>query len=123
MEEELEPQDTKTETVSSPPEHSSPQQETLYNNGQLFCNSEIMRAECDSVVYGVNCVVTVLISCLLTAEEADLGFSASCLTTAELQQHWRAIKQEFRSVKLLFDIPNSRIINQTMSKYVVHQRL
>ncbi|XP_067235916.1 sorting nexin-20 isoform X2 [Chanodichthys erythropterus] len=87
MEEELEPHDTKTETVLSPPEHSSPQQEALYNN----------------------------------AEEADLVFSASCLTTAELQQHWRAVKQEFRSVKLLFDIPNTRIIDQTMSKYVVYQ--
>lgn len=55
MEEELEPHDTKTETVLSPPEHSSPQQETLYNNGQLFCNCEIMRAESDSVVYGGVC--------------------------------------------------------------------
>ncbi|XP_059402175.1 sorting nexin-20-like [Carassius carassius] len=49
------------------------------------------------------------------------GFSASCLTTAELQQHWRAVKREFRSVKLLFDIPTARIIEQTITKYVVYQ--
>ncbi|XP_043084085.1 sorting nexin-20 isoform X2 [Puntigrus tetrazona] len=55
------------------------------------------------------------------AEEADVGFSASCLTTAELQQHWRAVKQEFRSVKLLFDIPTTRIIDRKISKYVVYQ--
>ncbi|KAK7117051.1 hypothetical protein R3I94_022561 [Phoxinus phoxinus] len=55
------------------------------------------------------------------AEEADVGFSASCLTTAELQQHWRAVKQEFRSIKLLFDIPSAHITEQTISKYVVYQ--
>ncbi|XP_050955480.1 sorting nexin-20 [Labeo rohita] len=90
MEEELEPHGTKTveaKEVSSAPEHSSPQQETSFNN----------------------------------AEEADVGFSASCLTTGELQQHWRAVKQEFRSVKLLFDIPTTRIIDQKISKYVVYQ--
>lgn len=53
--------------------------------------------------------------------EDDLCFGASCLTTAELQQHWRAVKQEFRSVKLLFDIPSARIISQTISKHVVYQ--
>uniref|UniRef100_A0A673G6R7 Sorting nexin 20 n=1 Tax=Sinocyclocheilus rhinocerous TaxID=307959 RepID=A0A673G6R7_9TELE len=68
-----------------------------------------------------NCLFAVFTSCLLTAEEADVGFSASCLTTAELQQHWRAVKQEFRSVKLLFDIPTTRIIDQKISKYVVYQ--
>ncbi|XP_057184295.1 sorting nexin-20 [Triplophysa rosa] len=56
-----------------------------------------------------------------TYEDADPGFSASCLTTAELQQHWRAVKQEFRSIKLLFDIPSARIIDQTLSKYVVYR--
>ncbi|KAI7790581.1 putative sorting nexin-20 [Triplophysa rosa] len=50
-----------------------------------------------------------------------LGLFASCLTTAELQQHWRAVKQEFRSIKLLFDIPSARIIDQTLSKYVVYR--
>nr|XP_055049346.1 sorting nexin-20 [Misgurnus anguillicaudatus] len=56
-----------------------------------------------------------------TSEEAARGFSASCLTTAELQQHWRAVKQEYRTFKLLFDIPSARIIDQTLSKYVVYQ--
>ncbi|XP_051975919.1 sorting nexin-20-like [Xyrauchen texanus] len=53
--------------------------------------------------------------------DSDAAFSASCLTTAELQQHWRAVKQEFRSVKLLFEIPTARIIERTTSKYVVYQ--
>ncbi|KAA0724070.1 Sorting nexin-20 [Triplophysa tibetana] len=60
-------------------------------------------------------------SCTLTDEDADPGFSASCLTTAELQQHWRAVKQEFRSIKLLFDIPSARINDQMFSKYVVYR--
>uniref|UniRef100_A0A671LGD5 PX domain-containing protein n=1 Tax=Sinocyclocheilus anshuiensis TaxID=1608454 RepID=A0A671LGD5_9TELE len=68
-----------------------------------------------------NLMALVLISCILPAEEADVGFSASCLTTAELQQHWRAVKQEFRSVKLLFDISTARIIDQQITKYVVYQ--
>uniref|UniRef100_A0A672QE82 Sorting nexin 20 n=1 Tax=Sinocyclocheilus grahami TaxID=75366 RepID=A0A672QE82_SINGR len=66
-------------------------------------------------------IKALLISCILPAEEADVGFSASCLTTAELQQHWRAVKQEFRSIKLLFDIPTARIIDQQITKYVVYQ--
>uniref|UniRef100_A0AAR2JKM5 PX domain-containing protein n=1 Tax=Pygocentrus nattereri TaxID=42514 RepID=A0AAR2JKM5_PYGNA len=49
------------------------------------------------------------------------GISASCLTTAELQQHWRAVKQEIRCIKLLFEIPSARTIEQASSKYVVYQ--
>lgn len=79
-----------------------------------------MRAASECVCCGIR---TVLISCVLAAEEADVGFSASCLTTAELQQHWRAVKQEFRSVKLHFDIPSARIREQPVSKYVVYLRL
>ncbi|XP_017555486.1 sorting nexin-20 isoform X1 [Pygocentrus nattereri] len=52
---------------------------------------------------------------------ASPGISASCLTTAELQQHWRAVKQEIRCIKLLFEIPSARTIEQASSKYVVYQ--
>ncbi|KAM4618473.1 sorting nexin-20 [Polymixia lowei] len=45
----------------------------------------------------------------------------SCLTTKELQQNLRAVKQRNRSVRLLFEIPSSRIIEQVFSKYVVYQ--
>ncbi|KAI4872165.1 hypothetical protein NFI96_031004 [Prochilodus magdalenae] len=53
--------------------------------------------------------------------EQSPGFSASCLTTAELQQHWRAVKQEMRCIKLLFEIPSTRTIEQACSRYVVYQ--
>ncbi|GAA6093207.1 sorting nexin-20 [Tachysurus ichikawai] len=56
-----------------------------------------------------------------TPFDTDAGVSASCLTTAELQQHWRAVKQEIRSVKLLFQIPSTRTIEHTTSRYVVYQ--
>ncbi|TSM52255.1 Sorting nexin-20 [Bagarius yarrelli] len=52
-------------------------------------------------------------------EAASVG--ASCLTTAELQQHWRAVKDEIKSVKLLFQIPSTRTIENTTSRYVVYQ--
>ncbi|TRY85927.1 hypothetical protein DNTS_011938 [Danionella cerebrum] len=55
-----------------------------------------------------------------TGEETDGRFDASCLTTAELQQHWRAVKQEIRRVELLFDIPSAKVIDKTISKYVVY---
>ncbi|XP_030646406.1 sorting nexin-20 [Chanos chanos] len=54
-------------------------------------------------------------------EPDDPGFSASCLTTAELQQHWRAVRQERRTIKLLFEIPSTRIIQKPASKYVLYQ--
>ncbi|XP_007228256.2 sorting nexin-20 [Astyanax mexicanus] len=56
-----------------------------------------------------------------TGLEASPGFSASCLTTAELQQHWRAVKQEIRCIKLLFEIPSTRTIEQATSRYVVYK--
>ncbi|XP_053341811.1 sorting nexin-20 isoform X1 [Clarias gariepinus] len=56
-----------------------------------------------------------------TSFDTAEGTSASCLTTAELQQHWRAVKQEIRSVKLLFQIPSTRTIEHTTSRYVVYQ--
>ncbi|XP_066525704.1 sorting nexin-20 [Hoplias malabaricus] len=48
-------------------------------------------------------------------------FSASCLTTAEIQQHWRAVKQEIRCIKLMFEIPSTRTIEQANSRYVVYE--
>lgn len=56
-----------------------------------------------------------------TSFDTAAGVSASCLTTAELQQHWRAVKQEIRSVKLHFQIPSTRTIEHTTSRYVVYQ--
>uniref|UniRef100_A0A674MN37 Sorting nexin 20 n=1 Tax=Takifugu rubripes TaxID=31033 RepID=A0A674MN37_TAKRU len=48
--------------------------------------------------------------------------SSNCsnLTTKELQQNWKAAKQAERRVRLLFEISNSRIVAQTLSKYVVY---
>ncbi|KAK6317929.1 hypothetical protein J4Q44_G00112200 [Coregonus suidteri] len=49
------------------------------------------------------------------------GPSSSCMTTKELQQHWRAVKHRLKPVKLLFEIPSARTIVQHLSKYVVYQ--
>lgn len=51
----------------------------------------------------------------------DCHTSCSSLTTKELQQNLRAEKQRERPVRLLFEIPSSRIIEQTLSKYVVYE--
>ncbi|XP_076863699.1 sorting nexin-20 [Brachyhypopomus gauderio] len=58
-----------------------------------------------------------------TSIDAELspGLNASCLTTGELQQHWRAVKQKMRSTKLLFEIPSTRIAQHDTSRYVVYQ--
>ncbi|XP_029909355.1 sorting nexin-20 [Myripristis murdjan] len=45
----------------------------------------------------------------------------SCLTTKELQQNLKTEKQRQRPVRLLFEIPSARIIEQSLSKYVVYQ--
>uniref|UniRef100_UPI0037E8F141 sorting nexin-20 isoform X2 n=1 Tax=Semicossyphus pulcher TaxID=241346 RepID=UPI0037E8F141 len=47
--------------------------------------------------------------------------SGSSLTTQQLQQNWRAEKQRERPVRLLFEIPTTRIIQQTVSKHVVYE--
>ncbi|KAJ8002852.1 hypothetical protein DPEC_G00163270 [Dallia pectoralis] len=49
------------------------------------------------------------------------GPSSSSMTTKELQQHWRAEKQKLKPVKLLFEFPSARIIEELPSKYVVYQ--
>ncbi|XP_056138608.1 sorting nexin-20, partial [Lampris incognitus] len=49
------------------------------------------------------------------------GPSCSCLTTKELQQNLRDVKQGQKTIKLLFEIPSSRIIGHVLSKYVVYQ--
>ncbi|XP_070763424.1 sorting nexin-20 [Enoplosus armatus] len=46
--------------------------------------------------------------------------SCSSLTTKELQQNWRAEKQRDRPVRLLFEIPSTRIIEHNLSKHVVY---
>ncbi|XP_028285729.1 sorting nexin-20 isoform X2 [Parambassis ranga] len=45
----------------------------------------------------------------------------SSLTTKELQQNWRVVKQRERPVRLLFEIPSARIMEQALSKYVVYE--
>ncbi|XP_026220839.1 sorting nexin-20 [Anabas testudineus] len=46
--------------------------------------------------------------------------SGSSLTTKELQQNLRAVKQRDRPVRLLFEIPSTRIVEDALSKYVVY---
>ncbi|XP_034031638.1 sorting nexin-20 [Thalassophryne amazonica] len=45
----------------------------------------------------------------------------SSLTTKELQQNWRAVKQRDRPIRLLFEIPSARIVINMLSKYVVYE--
>ncbi|XP_029697461.1 M-phase phosphoprotein 6 isoform X1 [Takifugu rubripes] len=52
--------------------------------------------------------------------DPDEASNCSNLTTKELQQNWKAAKQAERRVRLLFEISNSRIVAQTLSKYVVY---
>ncbi|XP_074534056.1 sorting nexin-20 [Halichoeres trimaculatus] len=47
--------------------------------------------------------------------------SGSSQTTAELQQNLRAMKRRQRPVRLLFEIPKSRIIEDPLSKHVVYE--
>nr|XP_040018686.1 sorting nexin-20 isoform X2 [Gasterosteus aculeatus aculeatus]XP_040018687.1 sorting nexin-20 isoform X2 [Gasterosteus aculeatus aculeatus]XP_040018688.1 sorting nexin-20 isoform X2 [Gasterosteus aculeatus aculeatus]XP_040018689.1 sorting nexin-20 isoform X2 [Gasterosteus aculeatus aculeatus] len=47
--------------------------------------------------------------------------SCSCLTTKELQQNLKAVKRNDQPVKLLFEIPSTRIIEKVLSKYVVYE--
>ncbi|XP_005753356.1 sorting nexin-20 [Pundamilia nyererei] len=46
---------------------------------------------------------------------------SSSLTTKELQQNWRAVKQRERPVRLLFEIPSTRIVEHVLHKYVLYQ--
>lgn len=55
-----------------------------------------------------------------TTSPADLP-TCSSLTTKELQQNWRAVKQRERPVRLLFEIPSTRIVEQALNKYVVYE--
>ncbi|XP_062857890.1 sorting nexin-20 [Trichomycterus rosablanca] len=82
----------------------------------MDCNSQLLNMETDDETYPNESVQQ-----QETSFNTDVGFSASCLTTAELQQHWRAVKQEIRSIKLLFEIPATRTIEHMVSRYVVYQ--
>ncbi|XP_034390849.1 sorting nexin-20 isoform X2 [Cyclopterus lumpus] len=75
-----------------------------------------------------------LISCLMAEPERnaedrtekslkspDEPPSSSSLTTKELQQNWRAVKKRERPVRLLFEIPSTRVIEHVLSKYVVYE--
>ncbi|XP_074489403.1 sorting nexin-20 [Sebastes fasciatus] len=45
----------------------------------------------------------------------------SSLTTKELQQNLREVKKRERPVRLLFEIPSTRIVEHVLSKYVVYE--
>ncbi|XP_042732881.1 sorting nexin-20 isoform X2 [Lagopus leucura] len=45
----------------------------------------------------------------------------SSMTTKELQEYWRNEKSQCRQVKLLFEIPSTRIVEHHLSKYVMYK--
>jgi len=47
----------------------------------------------------------------------------SSMTTKELQEYWRNEKSQCRQVKLLFEIPSTRIVEHHLSKYVVSEKM
>ncbi|XP_070687101.1 sorting nexin-20 isoform X2 [Pempheris klunzingeri] len=57
----------------------------------------------------------------LFSPDADEPPTCSSLTTKELQQNLREVKKRERPVRLLFEIPSTRIIEHSLSKYVVYQ--
>uniref|UniRef100_A0A8C0H8G2 Sorting nexin 20 n=1 Tax=Chelonoidis abingdonii TaxID=106734 RepID=A0A8C0H8G2_CHEAB len=46
---------------------------------------------------------------------------SSSMTTKQLQDYWRNEKRRCRQVKLLFEIPSTRIVEQYLSKYVLYK--
>ncbi|XP_028665106.1 sorting nexin-20 [Erpetoichthys calabaricus] len=55
-------------------------------------------------------------------EDEDLNMSSnSAMTTKELQEFWRNVKNPKKPVKLLFEIPSARIEEQQLSKYVMYK--
>ncbi|TDH10013.1 hypothetical protein EPR50_G00093200 [Perca flavescens] len=62
------------------------------------------------------------ISCLGLMAESERTEAPSCstLTTRQLQQNLRAQKKRERPVRLLFEIPTTRITEHVLSKYVVY---
>ncbi|KAM6973331.1 sorting nexin-20 [Aplochiton taeniatus] len=58
---------------------------------------------------------------MLDPDDLGQGPSSSTMTTKELQQQWRKVKQRLRPIRLLFEITSSRIIEHTHSKHVVYQ--
>ncbi|CAK6977977.1 sorting nexin-20 [Scomber scombrus] len=57
----------------------------------------------------------------MTTLSPEVYSAFSSLTTKELQQNLREEKQRNRPVRLLFEIPSTRIIAHTLSKYVVYE--
>ncbi|NXS35375.1 SNX20 protein, partial [Pomatostomus ruficeps] len=45
----------------------------------------------------------------------------SSMTTKELQEYWRNEKRQCKQVKLLFEIPSTRIVEHHFSKYVMYK--
>ncbi|XP_004693587.1 PREDICTED: sorting nexin-20 [Condylura cristata] len=59
----------------------------------------------------------------LPGSEGHLGTpsSNSCMTTRELQEHWRREKCGWKPVKLLFEVASARIEERKVSKFVMYQ--
>ncbi|MBN3321068.1 SNX20 protein, partial [Atractosteus spatula] len=47
--------------------------------------------------------------------------SSSSMTTKELQEYWQGVKSREKPVKLLFEIPSARIVEQPLCRYVMYQ--
>ncbi|XP_047195929.1 sorting nexin-20 isoform X1 [Hippoglossus stenolepis] len=50
-----------------------------------------------------------------------LASGCSSLTTQQLQENVRVVKRRHRPMRLMFEIPSARIIDQVLSKHVVYQ--
>uniref|UniRef100_A0A8C9FCW1 Uncharacterized protein n=1 Tax=Pavo cristatus TaxID=9049 RepID=A0A8C9FCW1_PAVCR len=59
---------------------------------------------------------------IFTYSNASLSPNSS-MTTKELQEYWRNEKSQCRQVKLLFEIPSTRIVEHHLSKYVVSEKM
>ncbi|XP_032854810.1 sorting nexin-20 isoform X2 [Tyto alba] len=65
-------------------------------------------------------------SCQVRKENSEKDSCASLspnssMTTKELQEYWRNEKRQCRQVKLLFEIPSTRIVEHHLSKYVMYK--
>uniref|UniRef100_A0A1A8LJ02 Sorting nexin 20 n=2 Tax=Nothobranchius TaxID=28779 RepID=A0A1A8LJ02_9TELE len=49
------------------------------------------------------------------------GLSGSSLTTSELRQNWKQLKSREIPVRLLFQVPSSRVVQEPLRKHVVYR--
>uniref|UniRef100_A0A8C8SWY5 Sorting nexin 20 n=1 Tax=Pelusios castaneus TaxID=367368 RepID=A0A8C8SWY5_9SAUR len=55
------------------------------------------------------------------SDASDCPSPNSSMTTKQLQDYWRNEKRRCRQVKLLFEIPSTRIVEHHLSKYVLYK--